>query len=1177
MKEVLCSILTLLIFLTLTNSFAQEIKSPENTVRVIYFLPNDRAPHPNIDRKLDTLIKEVQQFYANEMERHGFGRKTFRLETDVGGKLLAHHIKGQHAATYYNPLDTILVDRPDPFGKVLTEIDEQFDTSQTIYLIAADITSTASYWRGGGQAHLGGHTILYIPSDDHFISFYHAGHELAHSFGLQHDLRFRTNISEADITSYTVGIDPKNRRLSKCAAEWLDVHPYFNPNQTTLNEPTTIQMLAPLAYPPNAISLRFRVTDPDKLHQAQLVIPRGDGFSLHGCKSFNGEARTTIEFITTELTASRNEVALGIIDVHGNFRWESYPIEVDNIDPVNGVIPVENLAPETLRKVSGDNQRGYLNTRLIDPFVVTVRDADDEPVPGVQVMFEVISGEGHLSVRHPWTDSDGQASSFLTTGSQQGEYRVAASVSGVSSPLTFRATVNTEIVPSRHQKTLVGHTDVVSSVVYSPSGTTLASGSWDHTIRLWDVHTGRLLRTLEGHTGSVENIAFSPNGLTLASGSSDDTIRLWDPITGRHKRTIHGRSYSIPSIAYSPDGETLATGTLTGEIHLWDATTGQHKKTLIGHRGTLAKNVLRIAFTPDGLTLISGGSDGTTRLWDVVTGEQLKIISLPLRHPPYIDGGFAFSPEGRKLAYFTGWGLTIELWDLVTEQHEKMLIGHTTGVYAGAFSPNGGMLATGSFDSEIRLWDTATGGLLTILIGHTKSIRDLAFSPDGNTLASASEDYNVLLWAIPPPAAAQLKTEGRAGTDETPAPSPEITPVVHVGAANRPPMLWVDGGKIYALVGAEVQEFGLGIENAMNIAISRNKVYWTEKTGESAGTINSANLDGSGVKELKAIKAVPHGIAVDTAGRKLYWTNSRGRVQSANLDGSRIRTDFQANVMTEIFPTSIIFNNGSIYFLDKNPIVTDDSILLRFKSGPQQDRFAIGIPGDVNDFVISGRKIYYTTITGKSAGTINSVSLEGSGRVTEAEIQAAPYGIAVDTARSKLYWTDSFGRIQSANLDGSGIRNVVTGLGNPGDMVISNRIQAPTTAGKSKYDINGDGSVNSKDVDAILLAVLAELTDAKYDVNGDGKVDVSDVKAVNGNLDAGAAAAPALLGTQFSALEVDRLREQIDLLIATGDQSPAAMRTLIYLTATHCDGTSREDAALGELSESVQPRDLDPL
>ena len=157
-------------------------------------------------------------------------------------------------------------------------------------------------------------------------------------------------------------------------------------------------------------------------------------------------------------------------------------------------------------------------------------------------------------------------------------------------------------------------------------------------------------------------------------------------------------------------------------------------------------------------------------------------------------------------------------------------------------------------------------------------------------------------------------TTGSAPADETgtrdagTAPG-SISPVVHVGAASRPPMLWVDGGAIYALVGADVQEFAPSVDNALNIAVGGGKVYWTEKTGD-AGTINSANLNGSDVTELTSIKAVPMGIAVDTAGSKLYWTNSRGRIQSANLDGSGI-----TNVLQNLpNPMDIALAGGNAYW-----------------------------------------------------------------------------------------------------------------------------------------------------------------------------------------------------------------------------------------------------------------------
>ena len=169
----------------------------------------------------------------------------------------------------------------------------------------------------------------------------------------------------------------------------------------------------------------------------------------------------------------------------------------------------------------------------------------------------------------------------------------------------------------------------------------------------------------------------------------------------------------------------------------------------------------------------------------------------------------------------------------------------------------------------------------------------------------------------------QIEVSGTTtpGTSGTPR-ATEINPVVQVNAANRPPMLWVDGGSIYALVGKDVQKFVPSVDTALNIAIGGDKVYWTEKTGASAGTINSANLNGSDVKELASIMAVPMGIAVDTAGSKLYWTNSRGRIQSANLDGSQI-----TNVLQDLpGPMDIALNRGIVYWTQYDATKSEGAI-----------------------------------------------------------------------------------------------------------------------------------------------------------------------------------------------------------------------------------------------------------
>ena len=132
-------------------------------------------------------------------------------------------------------------------------------------------------------------------------------------------------------------------------------------------------------------------------------------------------------------------------------------------------------------------------------------------------------------------------------------------------------------------------------------------------------------------------------------------------------------------------------------------------------------------------------------------------------------------------------------------------------------------------------------------------------------------------------------TDTGTGTRDTETAPGTISPVVHVGAAQRPPMLWVDGGAIYALVGASPERFAPGVDNALNIAVGGGKVYWTEMTGERGGTINSANLNGSNVQELASILRPRWGSPLMRLNSKLYWTNSvvESRVRTSTVRVSR--------------------------------------------------------------------------------------------------------------------------------------------------------------------------------------------------------------------------------------------------------------------------------------------------
>ena len=618
------------------------------TLRLIYFLPNDRTFNPDVVDSIKARIPRIRTFFRDQMQTNGNGGMTFEYETDDQGDPVVHRVDALYSDDSY-----LRSYRMVGVGNVFRDLRPTFDTTRNIFFIVVD-HSTYDNLGWGNVAGFGGRWAdnrgyALLPAS--FI-VETASHELGHAFGLQHDFN-----DGANIMSYGPGWN----RLAACSAGLLSVHPYFNPaipikgfqhgyDLGEFNSPG-VELISPLRYPAGAtsFSIQIRVTASGSrsLHQVFFLLKTKSPHAAAGsqevksCQVFTGQNQAVATFnydgiIPSEgvpsLSASVAQyVAVLAVDTEGNA----------NTGPLRDTHFVFAEASEhhlaTLFRYTRDTSPEIYGAKFSPTGTILAANSS----AGIQL----------------WNTSTRTHTASLSGGSSSVAFSPDGATIASGSTRTNEANIKLwNIADQTLIATLPGHTGGptgVHSVAFSPSGDTLASGSGDKTIKLWDVSSQTLIATLTGHTSHVFTVAFSPDG-TLASGSRDGTVKLWNTATRSNIATLEGGTGRVLDVAYSPDGTTLASST-DGAMLLWDVAARDTIGTLQGHGDP--------SFSSDGSVLATGAGLGEVRLWNVATKKNIARLG----HPDHLrDGsGFGingvFSPDGSLLASV---GLNgIELWD----------------------------------------------------------------------------------------------------------------------------------------------------------------------------------------------------------------------------------------------------------------------------------------------------------------------------------------------------------------------------------------------------------------------------------------------------------------------------------------------------------------------------------
>lgn len=395
--------------------------------------------------------------------------------------------------------------------------------------------------------------------------------------------------------------------------------------------------------------------------------------------------------------------------------------------------------------------------------------------PGV-AQFRVLSSALRLASRFVTADPAqlaGQLLARIPASTDPGLARLLVAAHSPNVPAWLRP-VRPSLAESGSQLILTGHNNSVQALAATPDGRLLVSASWDRTVRVWDLATGRAVHVFEGHDQYVESVGITPDGRSAVSGSVDGSVRVWDLTVGMLADVLQ-LGEPVVDIAVHPDGTRLAIATPSRVLLRSLEPEGSSvvvaeddPNRRFDHLGILAmggklaltfmkneRDIISLAVSPDGGRLYTGRIGGTLEWWDLTAGSRHggrftdEEVGASRAHRGPV---WAITPTPDGTAVVSGGeDGTARIWETGTGTRRCTLTGHDGPVHAVAVTPDGSGVVTASKDTTVRVWNPSTGTQVGVLRGHGNAVYSVVALPDGSLIGSGADDRTIRLWVRPEP------------------------------------------------------------------------------------------------------------------------------------------------------------------------------------------------------------------------------------------------------------------------------------------------------------------------------------------------------------------------------------------------------------------------------------------